>query len=277
MIQQATAKKPHVSFSSLDMYWRCPEQYRRVHILHERLQPGVAAMTGTGVHRGAEVNFTQKIDSHRDLPPSDIVDAAVAAFEKEAAGGYSLSKDEESIGADKVLGEAKDKLVKIAHLHATEQAPEYQPTEVEHFTRIVFPDATHDLVAITDLRDDRQRVVDFKTAARKMPAGAADESLQLTIYAAAYRVERGDMPAEVRLDLVTKASKPARQVLTSKRNATDLRVMVNRVNVTLAAINHGDFPPASPGHWCCSPKWCGFFSSCPYVNSERLALAAEES
>lgn len=265
--------KPHLSATQLEMFWRCPEQYRRRYIEGEVILPGIAIVVGKAVHAGAEVNFRQKIESHSDLPSSEIVEAAAARFDAEKSGGLALTGDEITRGFDVVLGEAKDKAVQLAAVHAEQQAPDYQPTAVEHKTRIVFPDATHDLLAVTDLRDDQRRVVDLKTAARKMPRASADTSTQLTIYAAAHQLDTGEPASEVRLDVLTKTRTPTRQVITSTRDEADFRALVHRVNVTLAAIHAGSFPPASPGAWICSPKWCGYWFSCPFVNSERIAAA----
>jgi hypothetical protein len=269
-------EKPHISHSQLDMYWRCPEQYRRRYMEKEVIPPGIAMLQGTGIHRAAEANFKQKIESREDLPATDIIELAAVAFDTEKSGGYMLTDEEASAGAAKILGAAKDQLIQLASVHAAEQAPDYQPVVVEHVTRIVFPNATHDLVAVTDLRDDKGRVTDLKTAARKKPQSDADSSMQLTIYAAAYRLELGEMPAEVRLDSLIKTKTPGRQVLRSTRTTADFQAMINRVNVTLDAINKGSFPPASPGSWNCSPRWCGFWATCPYVNSERRAAAESE-
>ncbi|MBN2579136.1 MAG: PD-(D/E)XK nuclease family protein [Pirellulales bacterium] len=268
-----TLEKPHLSATQLEMFWRCPEQYRRRYIEGERIQPGVALILGKAFHAGAEVNFRQKIESHEDLPEKEIIDASAAAFDTEVAGGYVLSDEETSVGAEKVLGAAKDKTIQLAGVHASEQAPDYQPVAVEHATRIVFQKASHDLLAITDLRDDKRRVVDLKTAGKKMPSNSADTSTQLTIYAAAFQVDTGVPPAEVRLDVLTKTKIPARQVLVSNRTQADYQALLNRVNATLAAIQAGNFTPCSPGNWVCSPKWCGYWHTCPFINSERLAAA----
>jgi hypothetical protein len=257
-------EKPHVSATQLEMFWKCPEQYRRRYIEGERIPPGVALLVGGAFHRGAEHNFRQKIESHEDLPEKDIVEAAVAAFEAAQAGGCMFSDDEASRGAKLVLGDAKDLTAKIAGVHAELQAPDYQPVVVEHTTRIVFPDLTHDLLGVTDLRDDQRRVIDFKTAGRKMNANAAHISTQLTIYAAAHQIETGDPPSEVRFDVVTKTKTPARQVLASDRTVEDFEVLANRVNETVKAIKTGIFPPASPDHWVCDPKWCGYARTCKF-------------
>jgi hypothetical protein len=266
-------EKPHISNTQLDMYCRCPAQWEFRYAKGLVIPPGIALLQGTGFHRGAEGNLRQKIESHSDLPAKEIVDMAVAAFDAELHGGYSLSEDEASIGSATVIGEARDKLAQIAEVHALEQAPDYQPVAVEHRQLIIFPSASHDLLTITDLRDDQKRVTDFKTAARKKPEASIHGDLQLTIYAAAYKIDTGEMPSEVRQDVVTKTKTPARQVLRSERTVADFQALVHRVNVILHSIQAGSFPPCSPGSWNCSPKWCGYFMQCPYVNSERLAAA----
>jgi len=266
--------KPHTSSSQIGMYSRCGEQYRRCYIEGERIPPGISLLVGSGVHTGAETNFTQKIESHEDLPGDDIVDAAVAGFKARVAGdGYQLSDDEAGQGAKKVLGAAVDQTAALAACHAEEQAPDYQPVAVEHKALIVLPKASRDILGYMDLVDDKKRVIDLKTAAKKLPKGDADKSFQLTVYAAAYHVEHGEPPAEVRLDVVTKTKTPARQVLSSTRDRKDYETLIKRVNATIHAIDAGVFVPASPGDWCCSPRWCGYWATCPYVNSERIDAA----
>lgn len=268
------SEKPHISVSQMNMLWRCGEQYRRRYVEGERKPPGIALHIGSGLHVGAEVNFSQKIESHEDLPAADIVDAAVAGFEERfRSDGLELTEEEASVGLDETIGTAKDQLVLLAECHAKEQAPDYQPTEVEHRSRIVFPNATHDLLAITDLRDDQGRITDIKSAAKKQPKNTAHESIQLTTYAAAYQVDHGKPATEVRLDTVTKTKVPARQVLVSHRTQGDFVALLARVNSTLAALKAGVFVPASPGDWVCSQKWCGYWNTCNFVNSERKEKA----
>jgi hypothetical protein len=268
--------KPHVSATQLDMYFTCPESYRRRYVEGETLPPGIALLVGSGTHRGAETNFRQKISSHADMPVAQIVDAAVAGFEDALAGGYMLSAEEQAQGAKTVLGTAKDQVAVLAQVHAEQQAPDYQPIAIEKEILIPFPRATHNILGYIDLTDDRRRVVDFKTAAKRKPQKDADESLQLTIYAASFQIDTGSPPAEVRLDTLVKTTNPARQVLTSQRGPADFAVLINRINVMLAAVKAGIFPPAPIGSWKCCPKWCGYFDTCPYVNHERRQAAESQ-
>jgi hypothetical protein len=266
-------KRPHVSSTQIDLLCKCGEAYRRRYVEGEIIPPGIAAVSGKAIHRGAAENFTQKIDSHVDLPASQIIEATAAAFDAEAAAGLLFSEDETSRGAAIVLGEAKDRTVEMAEVHAKKQAPDYQPIFVERPVRLALP-GSHDLLGIIDLGDDQDRVVDFKTAARSKSQTDVDESVQLTIYAAAFHAETGRKPSEVRLDTIVKTkTKTDRQVLTSSRDEADFQPLANRINAVTSAIQTGVFTPAPPGAWWCGPKWCGYWSTCPYVNSQRQAMA----
>ena len=268
-------KKPHLSATQLEMYCRCPESYRRRYLEGEVIPPGIALLKGSGFHKGAEVNMRQKIETHRDLPVSDVVDASVAAFEEATAGEYILSEEEESRGATVVVADAKDDLAAMATVHATDQAPDYQPVAVEKRVLIELPEAPRDLLGIIDLVDDQDRVVDFKTAGRKKSQGEADVSTQLTVYAAAFTREHGAPPAELRLDCVVQTKRTtSRQVVATTRDSDDFSALAARINAVTQAIAAGSFPPALPGTWWCSDRFCGYWRTCPFVNAKRKALAA---
>lgn len=259
--------KPHLSPSALATLSRCGEQYRRRYIEGDRIPPGMAALKGVGVHRGIKENFDQKIESHTDLKPSDIVDAAVAGFDEEKnIRGYELTSEEVSIGVDKVLGEAVDATARMAQGHAELQAPSYQPVMVEQRLMVPLPGATHDLLGIIDVLDDKHRVTDFKTGAKSKPQGDADSSLQLSYYAAAVELKTGRKPVEARLDvIIDKKSGPDRQVLRTQRDQDHAAVLVARVNAALSVIQAGAFVPTDPTNWWCSARWCGYHSTCPYA------------
>ncbi len=265
-------RKPHLSPTQLEMYCKCPESYRRRYIEKEIIPPGIALIQGKGVDGAATLNFSQKIASHQDLPISEIVDAAAAAFDEQLRGEYALSDEEVARGAKRVLGEAKDETVSLAELHAREQAPEYQPVSVQREARIILPNSTHDLLGYIDLEDDRHIVTDIKTANKRKNQEEADNSVQLTLYAASHRIETGRDPAEVRLDVLVKNKTPVRQVVSSHRGRADYQALVNRVKAVLQGIKSGNFSPATPGAWWCGAKWCGYYSTCPYVNHERVTV-----
>lgn len=268
--------KPHLSGTQLDLYCKCGEAYRRRYPEGQKIPPGMAAAKGKAFHKGAETNFRQKIESHSDLKPSDIVDAAVSAFEAEVANGVELIGDEKARGQTVVIGETKDDLVSVVSVHATQQAPEYQPVFVEQSFTLSLPDSSRDLMGVIDLADDLRRVTDFKSAGKSKTQADADNSVQLTIYAAGHHALTGKPPSEVRLDtIVTTKTKTYRNVAASDRGTPDFQALANRIEVVNKGIDAGVFAPAMPGSWWCSPKWCGYWSTCPFVNSQRAAMAQE--
>jgi hypothetical protein len=260
----------------LDSYCKCGEAYRRRYIEGERIPPNVAMLKGTGFHRGAETNFRQKIETHEDLKPSDIVDAAVSAFEAELEKGVELAGDDKLRGKTAVIGETKDDLVSVVTVHAKEQAPDYQPVFVEQPFTIELPESSRDLMGIIDLGDDLRRVTDLKSAGKSKSQADADNSVQLTIYAAGHHAITGNPPTEVRLDtIVTTKTKTYRNVVSSDRGMPDFTALANRVEAVNKGIDAGVFAPATPGAWWCGPRWCGYWSTCPFVNSQRAAMAQE--
>lgn len=255
--------KKHLSPTQIDMVSRCGEAYRRRYLEGERIPPGIAMITGTGLHAGAEVNFRQKIDTHADLPKRDIVDAAVDGFDRGLAGGYSLDADC-ATSPEIAVGEARDQVATLADLYAAQVAPEYQPKFVEQLVTIPLP-GPFDILGVLDMADDQGRVVDLKTTGKSKSQSEADASPQLTFYAAAHKVLTGELASEVRLEVLVKTKTPKRVMLSSKRGPEHFAVLANRINAASAAIEAGIFLPADPGSWMCSPKWCGYYHTCPYV------------
>lgn len=281
------ATRPHVSPSQLSSYFRCGEAYRRRYLEGDKIPPGMAAHRGTGVHRGAKVNFRQKIETFRDLPTDQIVEASVAAFEAALAGeGVLLTPEERSRGERVVIAGAKDETAALAEGFAKLAAPVYQPVEIEQAVRVNLPNAPRDLFGYVDLvaieaasleagaspETAARSVVDFKTGSKAKPQTEADESLQLTFYGAAYQQRHAQPLKDLRLEtLILGAKGVRRQTLTTTRDRRDQLAFVNRVNALLRGVEAGIFTPAPPGSWYCSAKWCGYWATCPYVNAERAS------
>lgn len=279
---EAAPKKPHVSPSQLSSFENCGEAYRRRYIEKHIIPPGVAALRGGSVHKGAELNFAQKIETKTDLPAKDIVDRAASEFDARIkAEGVFLAPEEEARGKAIVIGEEKDTTVALAGLFAAEVAPVYQPTAVEQSIRIELPNSPRDILGILDLTAQivkeparGEGIVDYKTGKKTKPQRDFDVSPQLSLYDLAYRATRGKAPDFIQVEqLISLKSGTKRVVNPTTRSAPDFRATVARVNAMISGLQAGVFIPASPGSWNCAPKWCGFFNTCPYVNSERKAAA----
>lgn len=271
--------KEYISPSQLDMFTRCGEQYRRRYMEGEIIPPGVALLKGTALHvGGAELNFKQKIKTRKDLPASQLVEASAAAFDNRIkVDGLLLSEDEKSVGKKKTVGAAKDSLALMVELFAEDVAPQYQPAEVEIKQRIVMP-GPRDLLGRVDLITEDELIQDSKTSGAMKAQSVWDKDVKLSFYALTYQALKGKPPKGIAIDQLVHrngSSTPARhkQVLTT-RSRDDLQVVVNRFNAMCEALDKGIFMPCDAGSWACSSKYCGYWKTCPYVNSERVAAAS---
>jgi hypothetical protein len=249
----------------MSLFGRCQEAYRRRYIEGEIIPPGISLLRGTGVHHGAKVNFRQKISSHKDLKKKDVVDASVAAFEEKIeSDGISLTKEEKSIGKNNIIGSAKDEVVGLSEIYITEVAPEYQPVQVEQQQRIILK-GKYDLMAVMDLADDKERVIDLKTTGKKKNQKDIDNSDQLSFYALVFKAINKKLPKSVRLEVLISKKKNERQMLEGIKTDIDLEILIRRINIMIEALKTGVFMPCSKDNWLCSEKWCGYFKSCMYT------------
>lgn len=271
-------KERHLSASQLGLLARCGEAYRRRYLEGEIIPPGIAAAKGKAFHNGVEMNMRQKLYTDRDLPASEIVERAVASFEHEVEN-VELTPVEKRKGKKKVVHESVGTVVEFAKAHARFQAPEYRPKYIEH--RIDIPLDDRDLIGYIDLVDSNNRVIDFKTSGRRTPQSAVEESVQLTTYAAWHMANlvhpTTNEPMSivpVRLDILTSTRQGVERIVhDSIRTRDDLVALSNRVDTALKLLRAGCFMPAEPSSWMCSPTWCGYWSTCPYI-SDRLKREA---
>lgn len=270
-------QREHWSPTQLDLACKCGVAYERRYIRGEKIPPGIAAMKGQGMHGGAKTNMRQKIESHRDMPVKQIVEAAVTAFEDQVRGEYMLTREEQSRGPKLVLADAKDDVSFMAAMHAATQAPDYQPVLVEQKVRIELPQAPRDLLGIIDLADTKDRVIDFKTSGRRKNQAEADSSVQLTTYAVAFNALTGRNPSAVVLDTIVQTkTNTGRQALTSTRNSADYDALANRINAVQRMVDAGAFLPAMPGAWWCFERFCGFHATCKFVNHKRKSTTDDD-
>lgn len=266
MVQKSPKKsKPYLSPTQINMYVRCGEQYRRRYIEKESLPPGISMLKGTSIHRGAEKNFSQKIESHADLDKKSIVDYSVSVLEETIKHeGLLLNSEEESRGKSVVVDEAKISTVELAGLLMDEVTPKYQPIEVEQRYQVELESSSHDLNGIIDMKIESGQIMDLKTSAKSWSQERLDKDLQFTFYGLMDRVKTGVNPKPMILENLVTTKKPKTLTLETNRTQEDFDVLVNRMNAIVEGINKGIFIPAQPDSWICSEKFCGYALSCKF-------------
>jgi hypothetical protein len=265
-------EKPQLHVSALGM--KCMEAFRRRYIMGEKIPPGVRMIVGTGTHRGVDADMKHKIETGELLPLDAVTDATRdglnAAWERE---GVTLEPEELARGMKLIRGEAVDKAVRLARLHATETAPAINPTHAERPWSLEIKGYPFDLVGRIDIQE-ADGIRDTKTSGKTPGADCAEKSLQLKAYALAVSRIDGRIPARVTLDYLIDAAAPKAKSFSHQPDAEDFRVVLARVQIIAAAMQAGIFVPVEPDHWCCSAKWCGYFESCRYARRPKQFAAA---
>lgn len=260
------ASKPHISQTQLVCYEKCGEIYRRRYIEGEKIPPPIVMVKGSGVHGGSKANFSQKMESHKDLPAKDIIDISVSEFDnKLTADGILLTPDEVTRGYKNIVGEARDAVRVLSNLYAKEVAPVYQPQFVEQKHELELPNASHDLLMWMDICDEKDIIVDVKTGTKKRNQRDVDTDEQLSFYTLVFLGITGRMPASVCFECLLDQKKPKHDRLESTRTKEDLEAVVARINTMIHGLKKGIFMPAPAMAWWCSPVYCGFWRTCPYV------------
>ena len=139
------------SFSKMQKYRRCGEQYRR-EVLEKEYPPPTSAMArGTAVHFVAAEGHLRQLKARAERPsdPKSIVlreslptedeaaDMAATRFELERTqSGISAATDEQDTTPEKVIGRDKDTAVRMGRYYVSRVAPFRDPLYVEQRVEI---------------------------------------------------------------------------------------------------------------------------------------------
>lgn len=254
----------HFSPSSIDGFWKCPEQWRRERIGFDRMATTSKQIFGSVFHRAAEHNFAQKIDSHEDLPVEQVQERAGDAFNEVL--DEEIGKREIVWGTDKP-NEIQQECIRASASYHKNVAPPVQPIAVEHTFRVDllgFP-----FTGRIDVVTEDRRIIDLKTTGRRKVQGDLDKDTQASGYLWARR-EEGFAAPDFSLHVAVRNKTPTQQTLSTTRTGGQLDQFEELTRVTLATVRHyldvygpdGTWPGASPLGWWCSQKNCSFWQSC---------------
>lgn len=278
-------QKPQIHVSMLTQLEGCGEQFRRRYGARfgwndreEIIAPGVALITGIGTHKAVEENLNSKIRTGVLLPVAQVMDIARDTAADLWQGEVFLQEDE-AVNVEQTKGESIDMAVKCAGAHAAQLAPKLSPKSVERKWVIKLENFPYDLAGKIDIEEEIPSseeglapisiVRDTKTAGKSPNANAADISEQLSMYALAKKVVDGVEPSALYLDTLVKSANVKIVTQGTKRSDFQLQVLLRRVERAIEIIQKGAFTPAREDDWRCSPKWCGYWSTCPFGGKNR--------
>lgn len=272
--------KLQLHVSMLDMLSRCGIQFERRYgarfgIWHkeEILPPGIALLVGTATHKAVEANLNHKIDTGELLPSEQVAettrDSFHAAFDRQEV----MLDPEEAVNVKKTVGDATDQAVALALLHHAELAPTLQPVAVEKRFVIETNGYPFDLAGQIDIVEAGDGIRDTKTAS-KSPAEHVARSMQMAMYSLSHQVETGRLPAKVSIDSLVKTKVPKLVTVQAVPEAEWVDPLLKRMHRFMEIIDAAKsgakvFTPADASHWCCSPRFCGYFATCEFRGGQR--------
>ncbi len=253
-----------LSYSRMNTYLTCGIKYEKKYIEKLPSPSTPVLVTGTAVHAGIEVNYKQKINTRKDLPVSDLQDAAADAVEAKFQDELFLTEEEKTVGKEKLRGITKDLAVRGVKAYHENISPHVMPLAAEHEFLIPLWD-NHELYGFIDVADERAIIRDTKTSKKSPVSSVAETSGQLTTYALAYESQYGEMPKKLCLDyVVLNNSRPQVKVLETSRSEQHVQAFFKRVARVIRGIEAGVFLPPTET-WTC--LYCQYRDLC----EEKLA------
>jgi putative RecB family exonuclease len=264
MVPPEMRRRPHVSFTQIDQYLRCPLKYKFTYV--DRLEPEfvpAALAFGSGIHGAAAFLLRGKAQG---APPSL---ADVQAFFE---GYWKLETSNRPIrfgekDTRESLLDLAGRMLEVLHRSqepGTEIVGVEQPFDVPLIDLDTGEVLDRALVGTLDLveRDAEGRlvVVDLKTSARRYTDLQVEASLQLSVYSYATAMNGLSDQEDLRLrfDVLTKTKQPELcRYWTQRDRGASVRLFHLAAEV-LRAIEMGVFVP-NPG-WQC--RDCPFRSAC---------------
>ncbi len=264
MVPPEIRQQPHVSFTQLDTYLRCPLRYRFTYI--DRIPPDftpAALAFGSGIH-GAIASFFREQQKGQAPGIEDLQAYFEGSWQLE--NGHRVIRYPEKDSKETLLALA----CRMLEVFYEKQEPGAEVIGVEVSFEVPLIDQEtgelldRPLVGSLDLLerspDGQLVVVDIKTAARKYTSLQVEASLQLSIYSYA-TVMNGLADQEdlrLRFDVLTKTKQPElHRYWTTRDRPANLRLF-RLVAEILHAIEAGVFHPVVG--WHCQD--CPYRSRC---------------
>jgi len=169
----------HFSASGLRLL-RCPEAWRNRYVLGRKERPGEALTLGKAWHSAQGYNDLQKIESHVDLPVTEVVE-----YFHDQAWPEAVEKDGgiEEIRFDKTPDEVRRDGERITRAYHTSVSPRVQPLAVERKIEFVVPGIPIPFLGYIDVEEEGN-LIDRKSGKQVQKKPDANWRLQGTIYSA---------------------------------------------------------------------------------------------
>lgn len=245
----------HLSFSQVNTYRKCGQLYKFVYVEGKRITPPWVFLYGRAVEGGLNYNFRQKINTRKDISISKVLEAFDFTWTGE------MQKEEfDWKGENKA--KKKDGGVRCLKVYHKERSPLFQPIAVQDKIRFMFANVDYGFLAYLDMVDEKEFIVDFKTAQKSPIKVQAITSDQLTAYSLAYRIKYKKPEKSVSLEYLVNLKEAKTVSLTATRTKEEIDDYLKTIGEVRNGIKKEVFTPCSQEGWWCSLASCGFFPIC---------------
>lgn len=236
---------PHLSYYQIDDYETCPLKYKFVHVLRVPIMSHHTVVYGKALHDAVQEYHRRKI-SGRPVSADDLIEVYKGSWRSE---GF-ISREHEQMRFQ--AGERA-----LRNFFASQEASGLLPTYVEkEFSFQVDGLSIKGRWDRVDVRDKEVSVIDFKSSEVSSQEDAdkkTKDSLQLSLYALAYKTIYGKLPERVQLyflesGLIGNAQK-------KEKDMDKLLGVIRDAASGIASRSYG----ASPG-WHC--RYCAYMIIC---------------
>lgn len=241
----------NLSYYQIDDYMSCPLKYKYVHILHVPIMSHHAVLYGKAMHDAVLKYYQHRINK---IPFS----------EEELCSAFDASfRAEGFFSREHIEGRRASAYQALKRFFCQEEkvaaTPLYMEKEFSFFMENNKISGRWDRI---DIIGDKAIIIDFKTSAIKKQKDAdrkAKESLQLSIYALAYKSIYNILPQSLRLYFLDSGL-----LGSTEKDDADLEETIGVIKEAAAGIRSGDFS-ARPRYLTCT--YCAYSRICPSATS----------
>ncbi|MBI4323570.1 MAG: ATP-dependent helicase [Candidatus Omnitrophica bacterium] len=229
-------------------YLTCPLKFRYSHVLRIPIMRYPSIIYGATLHKAVELFFKRQMKG-QPMSEAELLDAFEQAWSSE--GFLTREHEEQRL--------ARGREVLRAFFAAQQRNPE-QPTLIEEKFTFQLDDF---LVAgrwdRVDCRGDEAVIIDYKSSEVTKPREAdkrVRESLQMAVYALAWKTLHGILPARLELRFLETGL-----VGNATFTDEDLQETCRQLREVARGVRALDFHP-QPQEYAC--RWCAYQSICPF-------------
>lgn len=242
-----------LSFRQVDDYLTCPLKYKYVHILRIPIMRHHSVVYGSAIHK-AILDFYQAKIAKKGFAQQDLIESFKGAWVNE--GFLSRAHEEQR------FAQGEQTLKDFYNRENSKKLPAYIE---QSFNFVLGKDKVVGRWDRIDETEEGAVIVDFKTSDTVTKQKQADkrtkESLQLSIYALAYKMVKGELPMRVELHFVDTSL-----IGRAQRQESDLEKAKELIAQASCGIRSREFP-ARPNYLAC--KYCAYRGVCPHTTNTR--------